>query len=54
MANIKKEFNINDKDINGKRNRYENLQIDEDIDINDGNFLEVVEKNLSLINVYKF
>ena len=51
LANIKKEFNINDKDINGKHKRYDNLQIDEeDIDINDKNFLEVVENNLSLIN----
>ena len=50
MANIKKEFKINDKDINGKHNRFENLQVDEEIEINDGNFLEVVENNLSLIN----
>lgn len=50
MANIKKEFKINDKDINGKHNRFENLQVDEEIEINDGNFLEVVENNLSSIN----
>ena len=37
------------KEINGKNNNYDNSQNEENIDINDKNFLEVVENNLSLI-----
>ena len=42
---------MSDKENNGKKNIFDKLDNSEDdIEINDENFLEIVESNLSLIN----
>ena len=50
VENIQSEFNINNKQNNGKNEYDDNLGQDEqDIEINDKNFLEMVESNLLFI-----
>jgi len=54
IDNINKEFNICKVKNNEKNELSDNENYDDNIEINDENFMEIVEKNLSLINCLKY